>query len=65
MGGKPGVKENSNGGVNGMSGIDMKALGVADADRASFGFEEMKLNYKLEEMELYGTVGNVSVPLIV
>ena len=65
MGGKPGVKENSNGGFNGMSGIDTKSVEVARADGAGFGFAEMKLNYKLEEKKLYETVDNVSVPLIV
>ena len=64
MGGKPSLRENSNGGVNGMIGIDTKVVEVARADGVGFGFEE-KLNYELEETELYGTVGNVSVPLIV
>ena len=48
-----------------MIGIDTKALEVARADGAGFGFEETMLNYKLDEKKLYGTVGDVSVPLIV
>ena len=57
------MKENSNGRVNGMIGIDTKALGVADTDGVGFGFgfggAEMKHKSKFGEKKLYGTVGNV------
>ena len=64
MGGKLSLRENSNGGVNGMIGIDTKFVEVAGADGVGFGFEEMKPHYKLEDKKSYGTVGNIKGMLL-